>query len=139
MKNKIFTLIMILLAAFVLSACGALGAQPGADLAGTSWILTAYGDKQPIETKPTLRFDEERVFGSASCNDYGGSYQVSGNSISFSELFNTEMFCMEPEGIMDQESLFLQMLGNVERFEMSENQLFLFTSDGVQLTFVPAE
>jgi heat shock protein HslJ len=54
-------------------------------------------------------------------------------------MFMTEMYCMEPEGVMEQESLYLEMLGNAESFELSEGQLMIFMADGETLTFVPAE
>jgi len=64
---------------------------------------------------------------------------VNGDKIAFSEVFSTMMACPEPEGIMEQETMFLQFLGDVQRFEMADGQLQVFRSDGEALTFVPAK
>ena len=45
---------------------------------------------------------------------------------------------MSPEGIMGQEQDFLQILGNAQRFELTDSQLQIYGSDGEALTFVPA-
>ncbi|MEJ2486931.1 MAG: META domain-containing protein [Anaerolineales bacterium] len=140
MKKKLYSATVILIVMLALSACGGIGAQNAAELDGTSWVLFAYRNTTPIEAaKPTIAFTDGEVSGSASCNQYGGSYQVDGDKISFSAMFMTEMYCMEPEGVMEQESLYLEMLGNAESFELSEGQLMIFMADGETLTFVPAE
>ncbi len=47
----------------------------------------------------------------------------------------TEMFCMEPEGVMDQESAYLEMLGNAVTFELGGGVLTIVTGPGESLTF----
>jgi len=136
--KKMYAVSVILLVIVSLAACG--GTSQTADLEGTSWVLILYGDSAPIGmTMPTLMFQEGNISGNASCNSYGGSFEAKGDSISFGALFMTEMFCMDPEEVMDQESLYLQMLGSVERFEVSDGQLVLFTPSGDTLNFIPAE
>jgi heat shock protein HslJ len=139
MKTKLFGMLVILMAMFTMAACGS-GVDEGESLEGTSWVLVAYRKSSPIESaKPTLKFDEGQVSGNASCNSYGGSYQVEGDKISFGAMFMTEMFCTEPEGVMDQESEYLQMLGSAERFELNGGRLIIFFSDHETLTFDPVE
>lgn len=139
MKIKLYSMIVILALAVTLAACGGSSSDE-VNLEGTSWVLFAYRKTKPIETaRPTLTFQDGQVSGNASCNSYGGSYEVNGDNISFGAMFMTEMYCMEPEGIMDQESVYLQMLGSAERFELSEGQLVIFMTDGETLTFTPAE
>ena len=53
------------------------------------------------------------------------------------KYFATLMACPEP--IMEQETMFLQFLGDAQRFEMADGQLQVFWSDHEALTFVPAE
>ncbi len=140
MKNKLYALTMMIVILISLAACGGIGDGGEIDLDGTSWELFAYRKTSPIESaKPTLRFEGGQVSGNASCNSYGGDYQVKGDQITFGALFMTEMFCTDPEGIMDQESIYLQMLGSAERFELSSSQLVLFMPDGETLTFVPVK
>ncbi|MGD2028135.1 MAG: META domain-containing protein [Anaerolineales bacterium] len=71
---------------------------------GTSWVLFVFLNSQPIEGfQPTILFKNGQVSGNAGCNHYGGSYTVDGDRIEFGTIGGTEMYCMEPEGIMDRE------------------------------------
>lgn len=138
MKTKMTLMFTTLILIFVLAACSGGNAEPSFNLNGTTWILTDYQGSAPIGYAPTLSFENGRAAGGASCNDYGGSYALSGNTLTFNELFNTEMFCMDPDGIMDQESTYLQLLGQVSSFEIQEGQLVLFSDGQEILTFAPA-
>ncbi|WP_317137323.1 META domain-containing protein [Methanochimaera problematica] len=79
------------------------------------WILSNFevNEKDTLlktGTEITTRFDTQgNISGSAGCNNYFGNYQISGSSISIGPLGSTMMYC---EDIMDQETLFLQMLQN---------------------------
>lgn len=88
-----------------------------ADSVEGSWQLTSgtvEGDDIPIlETHPiTITFDGDQVGGTAACNGYGGSYQLSGSKISFGDLAMTEMAC-SPQEAMVAESLYARALGLV--------------------------
>jgi heat shock protein HslJ len=120
----------------LLSACADsnLAGQPS--LENTSWVLTAFNDKHPIEgTQPTIHFEDAQVSGKASCNSYGGSYQVTGDAISFSVLFQNEMFCIDPEGVMEQERTYMDLLGVAQRFEVFDGVLTIFVGTQKTLTF----
>ena len=77
--------------------------------------------------------------GSAGCNSYGGSYQIDGDRIFVGEMVSTEMACLDPEGLMEQESYLLEFLGDAQTFQVDEEQLQIFRSDGEALTFQPQE
>ena len=129
----VFGSLLVLAGLFTLQACTG-GGNP---LAGTAWTLTAINGAPIIEgTEPFLLFDEDSVGGNSSCNSTGGDYQVSGNKITFDALFSTMMYCMEPEGVMDQESDFLSALSRAATFNISGNQLVIQLQDGGQLDFV---
>jgi len=122
--------------AIMLVACGGIGGDP---LNGTTWELYSIGSHAPIsDSKTTLRFEAGQVSGLGGCNQYGGEYQINGDTLSIDKLYATEMACMSPEGIMGQEQDFLQYLGNAQRFELSEGQLQIYGSGGGALTFVPS-
>ena len=124
--------------AFLLTACGGSGAAGNDPLDGTSWELWAYRKTKPIPGSIiTATFEDGKVSGSGGCNTYFGSYQVDGENITISELAITEMACMEPEGVMDQESLIMEYLGDAQRFELQENRLMIFRGDREALTFNP--
>jgi heat shock protein HslJ len=135
MKLKLLSL--TLLAALLLSACGA--SSSGDPLEGTSWQLAAYAGKDVVPgTNVTIQFEDGLASGEAGCNGYGGAYEVDGEQISFQEVASTLMLCTAPEGVMEQEAEFLGSLNQVERYELADGRLQLIRSDGEALTFVPA-
>ena len=131
------TLTFITWIAILLVACGGTSGDP---LNGTTWELYSIGKYSPIaDSKTTIRFEDGQVSGLGGCNQYGGEYKSSGQTLSFSMLHMTEMACMSSEGIMDQEQLFLQDLGDARSFEIVNGQLQISGSDGEALTFVRVE
>ncbi len=134
MKRKLF--VLITLTAILLSACGGIGSDP---LNGTSWELYAFGKTFPIAGRAiTISFEDGQVSGSGGCNSFGGEYQVSGDKIEFGMLMSTLMACADP-AMMEQETAFMQFLGDAQRFEALDGQLRIYRSEGEALTFVPTE
>ena len=132
------SLILLTMTILALAACSGPGSATSDPLDGTSWVLIAYRKTRPIPgTTITAIFEDGQVRGSAGCNSYGGSYQVSGDTIAVSEISFTEMACLEPEGVMDQETTFLEFLGDARTFRLGDGQLQILRSDGEALTFVP--
>ena len=130
------SLTLITWVAILLVACGGIG---GDSLNGTTWELYSMGRYSPIAgSKTTVQFEDGQVSGLGGCNHYGGEYQINGNMISFDKLYMTEMACLNPEGIMDQEQRFLQYIGDARSFEIVDGQLQIYGSGGEALTFVPA-
>ena len=130
--------VAIYIIAMLLTACGASGASDqSASLDGTSWVLTAFNKNQPMAGRePTISFEDGQASGTTGCNSYGGGYQLNGDKISFDAMFMTEMFC---EDVADQESIYLQLLGQAERYEVVDGVLTIFCGPQQTLTFVPAE
>ncbi len=122
----------------MLTGCSAFPAVDPLD--GTSWELYSYRKSRPIEGSTlTISFEDRQIHGSAGCNSYGGSYRLVGDKIDFSEIFATLMACPEPDGPMEQETMFLQFLGEAQRFEIVDGQLQVFWSGHEALTFAPAK
>ena len=131
------TLTIITWALVMLVACGTTSSNP---LDGTTWELYSIGSYSPISgSKTTIHFEDGQVSGLGGCNQYGGEYQINGNKLSFDKLYMTEMACMSPEGIMDQEQRFLKALGDARSFEIMNGQLQISLSTGEVLTFVRAQ
>ena len=131
------TLTGITWVAIMLVACGGTG---GDSLNSTTWELYSIGKYSPITgSTTTLRFEDGQAGGSGGCNQFGGEYKASGNKLTLDKLYMTEMACLSPEGIMEQEQLFLRKLGDAQRFEIVDGQLQIYGSDGETLTFVPAK
>jgi len=100
-------------------------------LEDTVWVLQSYGEsgnpKDIItDTEITAEFvsSEGTVKGSAGCNSYFGSYEVEGSQLSIpGPIGATEMYCEEPEGVMDQEQEYLAALQLAESYEINADEL----------------
>jgi heat shock protein HslJ len=55
------------------------------------------------------------------------------DSLRLSDLFWTEMACMDPEGIMDQEQAYFQALDAVATYRMDGDRLEVFDEAGAQI------
>lgn len=133
------TLTLATIVLLSMAACTLPGLPAGDPLKGTSWRLVTLGGAGLIPgSQITATFEDGQVHGSAGCNSYGGSYQVSGDKLTVRDLFMTEMACVEPQGIMEQEQEYLEMLGMAKTFRLSGGQLQIFVSGGEVLTFLAA-
>jgi heat shock protein HslJ len=124
-----------------LSACSTAGPATTDPLEGTSWELLAYAGTPILEgTTITASFGKGEVNGSGGCNVFGGIYQVEGSKIEMDALTMTLTACIEPEGVMDQESAVLGFLQDADTFEVdAEGQLLIYRADGEALVFVPSK
>jgi heat shock protein HslJ len=141
MKSKT-TLLMALtvLTVILLTACNAPKGQ-GA-LENKTWVLESYSQQDSLQdvlegTEITAIFDsaEGEISGSAGCNSYFASYDVDGSKLSISTIGCTEMFCVTPEGVMEQEEQYLTTLATAESYEVRDGQLHIFCSGGQVLIF----
>ncbi len=83
------------------------------------WALINYADQEPIEGhQPTLKLESGQVSGTTGCNHYEGTYQIEEDRIQFDGVYSTEMACLEPEGLMEQDVLYLEILSEVTTFQM---------------------
>lgn len=106
-------------------------------LVGTNWQLTSYNNGKGgmqsviIGSEITANFDEEGTMsGSAGCNSYTASYEATESSISIGIAASTEMACMEPEGVMEQESQYLATLQNSAVYSIRDDRLEIRDENG---------
>jgi heat shock protein HslJ len=147
-------LIPVFLVLFIaaLAACGKAGEEaeelePPSGIHDTSWIVTAYEDRngQLVDvldgTEITANFSQEKadggtVYGFTGCNDYVGDYSVSGDNVwpGIDLVLTTQNTCTEPAGIMEQEEDFIRALIFSRKWEIDELEM-LFTEgiEGVTL------
>ena len=130
MNTKHVITIMIALA-ILLVGCGS---QPSdsPSLEGTQWLLATLEGEQPLTgtAPPSAEFSEDQINGSTGCNHYFGTYKASGSDITISDVASTEMACLEPEGLMEQEQAFLSALRAVAGYSLSGERLELVDSAG---------
>jgi len=100
---------------------------PGEDLLGITWVLESYRVEIEDEelTDPIkdvdllLAFDEFGNFaGDAGCNKFTGRYVTNGTDIILSDMLLTKLFCEQPAGIMDQETIYVQWLERAEEYRI---------------------
>jgi len=89
---------------------------------------------ESTNTKAFIRFNKEKgsAGGNGSCNTFGSNATIDGNKISFTNIFSTKMFC---EGVQSTEDSYFKNLGEVNRFEISNNVLLLYHDKDVLLEF----
>ena len=103
----------------------------------TKWKLKEIHIADSVEnitTKAFIKFNEEKksAGGNGGCNVFGSSITVSGNTISFKNIFSTEMYC---EGVQSTEDAFFKQLGKVNRFVIKGKTLLLYRDKDVLLEF----
>ncbi len=101
-------------------------------LTGSRWVLSDFAWDEPAASEPavTLAFEEERVAGSAGCNNYFAGIEIaddSPGSISFSAIGSTRMMC--PEETMAIEDRFLAQLASVTSYSFLAGHLALSWQD----------
>lgn len=126
-------------------------AHSGGDDAGAkfgiagSWVCTGYRDgtgmRTPLPgTGIVADFGTDgRVTGTSGCNLFFAEYEAGERSLDIGAAGMTEMYCLEPVGVMDQEQIFLNLLCSAETFDISDGQLTIQDATGQSiLTFEKA-
>lgn len=135
MKKAILYLSIILIL-LVIGGCGVISDGTGPDLNGTAWSLETYGGRSVITgTTMTAKFVDGEINGSTGCNMYFGSYQSKGDRLTIDGMGWTEMACMDPEGVMEQEMDIMSLLATTVGFEIEGETLRLQTEGGEELVF----
>jgi len=134
--------IFFLLATLVFVTCH--DPSPSTTLSGntletTSWKLVALNPATDslasLTQRPTMRLDSGKVKGFGGCNTYFGSYSIQNNSIHFSGIVSTKMFCMHASAV---ESSLFKVFGVADHFRIKNNQLELFKETDLLAAFEAA-
>ena len=111
----------------------------GGDIEG-SWtvesvVIDAETTRPIAGTTVTITFADGELSGSSGGNTYFGSYEVDGDSLTIGELGVTQMFCEDPNGVMDQESGYLALLSGAESFSLSGDILAIRVGGGDRIAY----
>jgi heat shock protein HslJ len=119
--RSIIQILFIALLGVLLVACGA----KSLDMDGTVWQLVSFNGAAPIEgTEITLRFEDGRVRGSSGCNTYDGDYTLGEEGeFQVGPIAVTEMGCLDPAGVMDQEVEYLRILQGANTLAQDDTEL----------------
>jgi heat shock protein HslJ len=135
----VFAGLMILIPFLVVAGCTGNPPVPaGIPLNGTGWTLTEYvSNDTPLaslhDTEVTLNFDKEgSITGTAGCNHYFASYELKGTTITIGQAGSTEMYCTAP-GVMQQESIYLALLGRASSVTIENERLTLADIKGTTI------
>lgn len=106
------------------------GGEPAALLRGGEWTVVELTGERVEAAAPTLLFGEDgSVGGRASCNAYGATYALTGETLAVGRATVTRMACPPPR--MAQEARFLELLQGVRRFDVADDgSLVLIGDDG---------
>lgn len=104
--------------------------QTPAKLPGSSWQVITFAGQTPLSGHTiTFEFDTEgNIAGDASCNRFGGTCTIEGNTMKIGPLRSTRRAC-EPE-IMQQEQKFLALLSAATTWSIDGDDLVLTAPDG---------
>ena len=153
-RAVIIALLIALVLAVAAGIFAATRAAAGpASLTDRTWTLTGLtvdGHSQTLVTSHpvTIRFrsQDREIMGSGGCNSYGGSYLIIGNTLHINDLAMTLMACVNANpdtgdfqtdnGFMDQESNYMQALGEIDSYHLDGDTLTLQSNGGrTTLTF----
>ncbi len=99
----------------------------------TDWLLENLDGQAVMPgTQVTIKFEENRFYGTDGCNQYNGSFMLEGEKINIDEnIATTRMAC--EESIMQQASGYIAMLGQAAPYQVSDQELLLLDDEGKTL------
>ena len=86
-------------------------------------------------TVVTISIGENSAAGSAGCNMYSGPLSLAGLTIEVGKVSAARMECKGPDGVMEQEQRYLEVLKDVKRFNIHGDRLAMHTDDDEVLLF----
>ena len=95
-------------------------------LENTTWTWSKNEDSQGQALIPNdstrfkIRFEKDKFYSSTDCNGVSGSYVIVGNSIKFSEMMSTMMYCENSD-----EHLYVASLGDAVYYKVNNKKLII--------------
>jgi heat shock protein HslJ len=106
-------------------------------LEGSSWQVMSYNNGKGgvtsliIGTEISANFGEDgQLAGNSGCNSYFAEYETDGDNINIGKAGSTEMACLEPEGVMEQEQLYLAALETADTYKIEAMTMEMRTNEG---------
>jgi heat shock protein HslJ len=106
-----------------------------------SWILQECDGQSLVQgTAITAEFGPDgMITGDAGCNQYFAPYTATGSGLTVGTPGSTKMMCPSLEGVMEQESAYLTLLGKAASWSVKGTDLVLRDAQGKEiLVFTPA-
>lgn len=120
---------ILILVVSVFTSCGEQGSNK--TLNTGIWEIVEIGDINKIDVGTTINInmEEQRISGNAGCNNFFGSFNITDNSIEFSQLGATRKLCSD----MATENLFFANIEKVKYFKLQNETLHLQSENEVTL------
>jgi heat shock protein HslJ len=111
---------------------------PPAALEGNHWDLTSFINGEAAsslvaDSTIMLNLVDGKLSGFGGCNSYFADYTLDGDKLTFTTAGSTLMYCNSPEGVMDQEALYLGTLAKVAGYRITGDQMELLDASGATL------
>jgi heat shock protein HslJ len=121
----------------LLPACSILSASP--NIKEVEWRWQSWQTLQDV--RPNLVYNPDRytltlntdktLSVQADCNSGGGNYKLTGNKLTITQLFSTEMYC----GDESIDYIFFDLLNRVKSYAVENGWLVLQLADGTLMSF----
>ena len=118
------------------------------DIDEAEWVLMTFGEFLPPDnyrkktpviqgTEVTISFDVDGISGKSGCNSYEGLATIRGGSISMDiqSFVHTDNACQGPDGLMEQEESYLDLLPRLTRYRMYGDYLLMQPDNDMFLLF----
>ena len=106
-------------------------------LSDSSWQVTGYNNGAEAlvslmtDTTISLQFSAtDTVSGRAGCNTFTGTYTSTDGTVTITGLASTQIMCIKPEGIMDQEAQFVAALQKASVYSIENGALVMRDESG---------
>jgi len=111
----------------------------GISLEGREWKLTAFTDGEIIQAVPdsivmTIEFSGGALKGFSACNDFQGSYVLTGNGLTITHLLSNAAFC---PAVDSWETKFQTFFREIQSFDISDSTLQIHCVGFGSLVFKP--
>jgi len=129
-SNRLRSVSLVFCLAILLGSCMDVRAV---DLAGSEWRPEIVdGAEVPDDAEMFVRFESEgKIAGAAGCNNFFGTYVISGDKLEMGPFGTTRKFC--GEAIMALETGLLTALEEVQTFARQHTVLTLFDEQSREL------
>ena len=102
-----------------------------------NWKLIALENVGQDYGKASIKFNvaEKKVSGNTGCNNFAGTYETSGDTISFDKVAATLMACIGEEGNKTEQKILSYLNNKNLRFDVADQTLNFYLNDKLVMMF----
>ncbi|MBA7636741.1 hypothetical protein ES703_44369 [subsurface metagenome] len=125
--------VLLVVLAVALAGCnnGETPSPQPPELDGSQWALRSLdGEELVAGSHISIYFRDGSFWGNGGCNIYGGDYATEDpDSLTISGVGYTDVGCLSPPGVMEQEAAYFDALGEVAFCSVADGRLEISDSD----------